>query len=148
MAWSALIPVIAALAGGMFGRSSSGSSSSGSMSPSVLDPQMMELLNEQRMRQRLQNPLFEETTQLMRSLMPKGARPTSYVLPSNITSSPEPLPNTDPTPQDPNPPASMPSSWQGASGMSGAQGTPDIARAIQMLSGGLSPFTKAQLFRR
>ena len=134
MAWSALIPVIAALAGGMFGRSSGSSSSGQQVSGTALDPQMMELLNEQRMRMRLQNPLFEEVNTLMRSLMPKGARPTSYVLPSNITTTPPPIENTDPTPQDPNPQVGRPDA--------------PLSQAVRMMASGISPMQQAKLFRR
>ena len=133
-AWSALIPVVTALAGGLFGRSSGSSSSSGQMTNSALDPQMMEMLNEQRMRMRYQNPLFEEVNTLMRSLMPRSAKPASYVLPSNINTTPPPIENTDPTPQDPNPQVGYPDN--------------PTARAVRMMASGISPIQQAKLFRR
>ena len=126
-----IISIIAGMMGGMAG----GGSSSGSNGYNLqLQQQMGEMLNEQRMRMRLQNPLYEETQQLMRSLMPRGAKPTSYVLPSNIVQNPEPPPNLDPTPQDPNPQSSMPSNA--------------MSQAVRMMASGISPIQQAKLFRR
>ena len=136
-AWAALIPAIVSLAS-MF-KGGSDSSGSGISGAGPLDPQIMEMLNEQRMRMRLQNPLYEEATQLMRSLMPRGAKPASYMLPGAVNPEPAPLPDRripeQPPPGDRNPRVPK-------------DGLDGVSQAVQMMASGISPIQRAQLFRR
>lgn len=69
------IPSVISLLGALFGGGSSGTS---------LSPEMRTLmtnaLRNQNNRMLLQNPLYEEATQLARSLLPRSARPQTYYL--------------------------------------------------------------------
>lgn len=133
-AWSSLIPLLA-MVPSLFGGGGGGSSTSISGS-GYLDPQILEMLNEQRMRQRLQNPLYEEVTQLARALMPKSAKPTTYQLPGVVTPDPPPVPERRTPGGGGGPQPRVPPTDN------------TLSQAVQMMASGLGPINQAKLYRR
>jgi hypothetical protein len=69
------IPILMSLLGGLFNRGGE----SGGMSATQQNL-MDAALRMQNNRMLLQNPLYEEATQLARALLPRSARPSSYAL--------------------------------------------------------------------
>jgi len=70
--------------------------------------------------------------------MPKSARPTSYVLPSEITPEPPPVSGRpNPRPGD----GRIPDEWP-------VKPTGTMSQAVRMMASGLGPMQQAKLFRR
>ena len=130
MAWSAIIPIIAAIAGSLMGNKGSGDSSGMDLEN---QRRTAELMNNQMRRMYLQNPLFEETNQLARALLPKSSKPANYHL-YNFEGTQ--VGSTEvggvPTPTEPEQP----------------QSADALSQAVGMMASGIKPMEQAQLFRR
>ena len=128
--------LIALLAGGLFGGGSGGSGGN-----EVTQGLMEQILQQQKERLLIQNPLYERANQLAMSLMPKSANVANPVLydpynPGAGQSYPRdprlpPENRRVPTDQGPNP-----------------GDTDRISQAVRMMASGIAPMQQAKLFRR